>query len=382
VYQDLSSGISIGGASGSASINAGLSSVDDLITHLSNQAIQVGAGLNVAVRFDKHWGFQVYNSTHAFSQLWRGNLTNALLAVPLDSNSANSASVSSAVTVMAGDLQNGLNQALTPSQQSSVATDITNLKNGSEDMNTFVTNVSSTLSGVDSNALKQALLNSLINDLATLTALLYSDTVVMATYNFQPFEKEVPGLTVGANLKLVNRHMAYDAFSFNNNSGAGQQFTDTFKQSSTRWGFDFGALYELPDVPLDFGLSILDLLHQGATVNAPAGSLVDNFMTDPAPTMVSLSTSWHPLPGLRVNGEVDDLFSTSSLYDGVNGASKIKLGADYTMGGFFNVRTGFGDQNFSVGAGLMAGFFGLDYSYGADDLSQSYNHYLQTRFVF
>ena len=379
VYQELSYGIN---NNNGVSITQGLDSVKNLVDNLTDKALQAGGGINVAVRFDKHFGFQVYNSTHAFSQLWRGHLTDALLAVPLPYSSASNSAIANAVTVMAGDLQNGLNQVLSSSQQSSVSSDISSLKNGSEDLDTFVSHVTATLSSVDPNALKRALLNSLVDDIATLTALLYSDTVVMATYDFQPFEKEIPGLTVGANLKLVNRHFVYDSFSFGNNSGAGDSFFNTFKQSTTRWGFDFGALYEVPKVPLDFGLSVLDLFHSSATVEGPTGSLVNNFLTDPAPTMVSLSASWHPLPALRVNGEVDDLFSSSSLYLGNDDASKIKLGADYTLGGILNLRTGFGDQNFSLGAGLLLGFFGLDYSYGIDDLSQSYNHYAQMRVVF
>ncbi len=377
VYQQLSYGIN---NNDSASINQGLGSMDNLVGHLTNKALQAGAGANVAVKIDEHWGFQVYNSTHAFSQLWRGNLTNALLAIPLDSNSANSGAVSNAVSVMGGDLQKGINQVITPAQQSSISGDITALKNGTEDMDTFASHVSSTLSSVDPNALKQALLNSLMGDLATLTGLLYSDTVAMLTYDLKPL-KDQPGLTVGANLKVVNRHFAYEVFSFNG-SGNGDQFINDFKQSTTRWGFDLGCLYEMKPLPLDLGLSVLDLFHQGAAVNAEAGSLVDSFMTDPAPTMVNVSASYHPLPGLRVNGEVDDLFSASSLYTGANGASRIKLGAGYSPWKFANLRVGFGDQNFSAGLGILAGFFGLDYSYGVDDLSQSYNHYAQMRFVF
>ena len=98
--------------------------------------------------------------------------------------------------------------------------------------------------------------------------------------------------------------------------------------------------------------------------------------------MVSLSASWHPAPGLRVNGEVDDIFSSSTLYDENASASRIRLGASYSALGIFNLRAGFGDQNLSGGLGLTAGFFGLDYSYGVDTLSQAYNHYVQTKFVF
>jgi hypothetical protein len=377
IYYDLNNGLQ---TSNSQEVNDGLNSIQDMVTHLTSKALQAGAGLNIAVKYDEHWGFQVYNSTHAFAELWRGNLTNSLLAIPLPYTSASSAAVSAAVTVLGGDLQNGINNVLTPSQQSSVQTDINNLKNGSEPVTTFVQNVSQQISGIDPNALKQALLNSLLNDLATLTALLYSDTVFMGTYSLQPF-KEVPGLTVAGNLKLVNRHFAYEALTFTSKD-LGGAFGSDFKQSTTRWGLDFGCLYEVPNLPLDLGLSIQDLLHQGASIKAVPGSLVDNFMTDPAPTVVNLSVSYHPLPGLRVNGEVDDLLSDTSFYADPYGASRIKLGASYFPVSFLNLRAGFGDQNLSAGLGFIAGIFGFDYSYGVDDLSQSYNHYVQMRFVF
>jgi hypothetical protein len=105
-------------------------------------------------------------------------------------------------------------------------------------------------------------------------------------------------------------------------------------------------------------------------------------MSDPAPTMVNLSASFHPAPGLRVNGEVDDILSSSTLYDGNNSASRIKLGASYSLAGFFTPRLGFANQNLSLGFGVLAGFFGLDYSYAADEISQAYNHYGQISLVF
>jgi hypothetical protein len=365
--------------SNSTEVNQGLGDIQDFLKHLTNKAVQAGAGLNVAVRLDKHFGIEVYNSTHAFTQVWQGNLSQTLLGIALDGNSATN--IQQAYNIMVTGIQAGIDQSLTSSQQSSISADITALKNGTESLDTFKQNVGTTLSGVDTEALGKNILNQLTDDMGILTALVYIDTVAMATYDFQPFEKELPGLTVGANLKLVNRHMAYDRFSFNN-SNIGDTFKNEIEQSTTRWGFDFGALYEVPNLPLDFGLSILDLFHQGATEAADPSSLLAGFMSDPAPTMVNLSASWHPIPDLRVNGEVDDLFTSSTLYSGNNGASRIKLGASYSLAGFFIPRVGFGDQNFSVGVGLLAGFFGLDYSYAADDISQSYNHYAQLRLVF
>src|SRR5579885_1734136 len=58
VYQQLSYGIN---NNDSASINQGLGSMDNLVSHLTDKALQAGAGVNVAVKIDEHWGFQVYN---------------------------------------------------------------------------------------------------------------------------------------------------------------------------------------------------------------------------------------------------------------------------------------------------------------------------------
>lgn len=366
--------------SNATEVNQGLGDVQDLLKHLTNKAVEAGAGANVAVRINKNWGFQVYSSLHAFSQIWSGALSNSLMGIPLDNNSPTA--VAQSLGILQGDVQSQIDLFITPSQQSSLTADINALKNGTESLDQFKQNVQATFpSGIDVDALGRAILNKLTDDMGILTGLAYLDTVVMGTYSFQPFEGELPGLTVGGNLKIVNRRISYDRFSFND-SNIGDRFVENLKQTTTRWGFDLGAVYELPNLPLDFGLSIQDLFHAGANVPAASDSLLAGFVSDPAPTMVALSASWHPAPGLRVNGEVDDLFSSSTLYDGKNGASRIRMGAAYTLGGFFNVRAGFGDQNIGLGAGIMAGFFGLDYSYGADTLSQSMNHYAQMRFVF
>lgn len=375
-FQNIAAGVQ---ASDSSQVNQGLGDIQDFLKHLTDKAVQAGVGLNVAVRLDKHFGIEVYNSTHAFTQVWQGNLSQALLGIALDNNSYTN--IQQAYTIMTNGIQAGIDQSLTSSQQSFVSSDITKLKNGTESLDQFKQAVASTFSTVDTEALGKNILNQLTDDMGILTALIYIDTVAMVTYDFQPFEKELPGLTVGANLKLVNRRMAYDRFSFNN-SNIGDSFKNDLEQSTTRWGFDFGAIYEVPNVPLDFGLSILDLFHQGANEASDPNTLMAGFMTDPAPTMVNLSTSWHPIPDLRVNGEVDDIFTSSTLYTGNNSASRIKLGATYTLAGFFIPRLGFGNQNLSVGVGLLAGFFGLDYSYAVDDVSQAYNHYAQIRLVF
>ncbi len=380
VYYDLNNGLATNNA---GEVNTGLNQIQDVVKNLTDRSLQSGAGLNAAVKIDDHWGVEVYSNLHGFSELWRGNLTQALLQIPFPFNFSDpnsSAAVSNTVRVMAGDLQTGLDQVLTSQQQASVQTDINNLKNGQESVTVFVQNVSNTLSGVNANVLKQALVNSLANDLATLTVLAYLDTVVMGTYHFQPFQG-LKGLTIGANLKIVNRHFSYEALTLEGKNVDGA-FLDNFRKNTTRWGIDLGFLYEVPAFPLDFGLSLQDLFHQAATIDTPPGSLMSSFDTDSAPLVARIGASWHPVPGLRVNADVDDLFASTTYYTASNGFSRFKLGASYSLIKQVQLRAGFGNQALSGGLGLAFGFFGLDYSYGSDDLSQSYNHYLQTRFVF
>jgi len=52
------------------------------------------------------------------------------------------------------------------------------------------------------------------------------------------------------------------------------------------------------------------------------------------------------------------------------------------LAGILQLRGGFSDNNFDGGLGVQLGFFGLDYSYAMDDLSFSYNHYAQLKFIF
>lgn len=378
VYQQLSDGFN---TNNTTEINAGLTSVQDLVTHLTNKAVQAGAGANVAVRIPGGFGVQVYNSTHGLMELVRGNLTNSLLGIslPYDGSPASQAALQNAVTVLAGDLQVGINTVLTPSQQNSVQTDINNLKNGTIDMDTFANNVSNTLGNVDRNAIKDALLTSLLNDMATLTALAYTDTVFMGTYAFDPMQ-ETP-LTVGFNLKIVNRHLTYAVISLQGN-GFSSAIGDNFRKSTTRWGIDLGALYEFKQEHVDVALVFQDLLHEAATISVEPGDILYGLKTDAAPIVVRLGGSWHAVPGLRVNADIDDIFSSTSFYTGTHGAGRIKFGVGYSPIDFLQLRAGFGNEHLSAGLGVLAGFFGLDYTYGADDLSQRPNHYAQMRFVF
>jgi len=377
-FKNLSEGLF---TNNSAEITDGLSSIQDVVNHLADKAVQAGAGLNVAVKVTPNLGIQIYNSTHGLLELQQGTLTQILDSIPLPYNSSTSgAEVNSAVAVLRNDLQAGIDATLTSAQQSSVSGDIAALKNGTEDLPTFVAHVKVAVPTVDEDAFKRELIDKLINDLAILSTLVYSDTVFMGSYSFDPW-KDLP-LTAGMNLKIVNRHIAYAAISTSENSGVLNNLGDDIKQSTTRWGADFGFLYKVKEIQTDFGLSLLDLFHAGASLNASSGSQLAGVVTDPAPTIVRLGASWHMVPDLRVNLDIDDIFGDTSFYDGSHSFGRFKFGAGYKALGFLTLRAGFGNDHLAGGIGVLAGFFGLDYTYAADDLSQSFNHYAQMRLVF
>ena len=376
VYQNL---VSIS----DSQVSSGLSSLDDVVNHLTDKAIQAGAQANISFRVGDHFGFQVYNSTHLYSTLSQGRLTQELTSIPLPYSSADSgAIITSADNILKSDVSTGIQQTLTPAQNGDATNQgyINSYENGSIDLPTFVADMENHNPGLDGDTLKGNILNSLFNDLAVLSALAYTDTVFMGTYALNPFD-DIPGLTLGANLKIVNRHFAYTAINWNDNS-LWTKFGNDLKQSTTRWGFDLGALYRIKEAQLDLGLSFVDLLHEGATIPQSAGSLLNGVVTDPAPTLVNLGASWHPVEGLTINGDIDDIFCDTSLYDNNDWASRFKFGVDYSLLGAIHFRGGIGDQALSGGFGFLAGFFGVDYAFASDDLSERYNHYLQLRFIF
>jgi hypothetical protein len=233
---------------------------------------------------------------------------------------------------------------------------------------------------MDQNALQQAL----FNDVAVVTGLAYTDTVAMATYSFKPMEEDVP-LTVGANFKLVNRRIGYVTSSWlsdnvNQLSDISTQIKNDVNQSTMRWGLDLGFLYEFQEERVSLGLSAQDLLHSSAKINTQPGDPLYGVITDPAPTVVRFGASWHPIRVFVVEGDVDDLFSGSSFYQGLDITSHLKLGMAYDLAGLLELRGGISDSNLSAGVGIP--FLGINYAYAMDDLSQSYNHYIQLSAAF
>jgi hypothetical protein len=83
-----------------------------------------------------------------------------------------------------------------------------------------------------------------------------------------------------------------------------------------------------------------------------------------------------------VNADLDDVFSTTSLYYNQDIFSHFKLGSSLELAGILRFRGGLDTGNFVGGVGLQLGFLGLDYSYGIDPVTEAYNHYGQLKLVF
>jgi hypothetical protein len=248
-----------------------------------------------------------------------------------------------------------------------------------------VTQFANTVANITNTITQNELQQTLLNNVADITSLAYIDTVAMATYSFNPLEEEIP-LTVGANFKMVNRHIGYIGGSwlsqqdFTNFSNIGTQVkNDLLNQSTLRWGLDLGATYEFKEEKLTLGLSAQDLLHTAATISTQPGDPLYGLVTDPAPVVLTFGASCHPFSFLALNADMDDLLSNTSYYQGLDYFSHLKLGAVYNLLGFLQLRGGFSNNNLSAGVGVP--FLGLDYAYATDDLSQSYYHFLQFKVV-
>ncbi len=96
--------------------------------------------------------------------------------------------------------------------------------------------------------------------------------------------------------------------------------------------------------------------------------------------MVTLGASWRPFRELTLNADLDDLFSNTALYEGMDITSHGKLGAAFNLVGLLQLRGGLSNSNLSGGLGIP--FLGLNYAYAVDDLTQSYNHYLSFTAAF
>ncbi len=389
--QQLGTGSAAVTAAAVSQINQGLSGVQNAVSNLqtaaatlTNKNVQLGAAFNIAMKFDDHWGFQVYNSSHGVLQVTQEGALTALenmAALPTVNGSSPQSIYSAASTFLSGVVT--VFQQLLPSQAVSLQAAVTTLEANqtSGGVSQFANTVSSIVSSVNQTTFQQALLNNI----AEVTGLVYVDTVAMATYSFNPLEEETP-LTVGANFKIVNRRIGYvnttwlSQQNLNDFSTITNQMKNDIDQSTFRWGLDLGMLYEFEELGLAVGASAQDLLHSSATINTQPGDPLYGIITDPAPTVITLGASWCPLNKLVLNMDIDDLFSNTSIYEGLDITSHVKLGAAYSLLGFLQMRGGLSNSNLSVGFGVP--FLGMDYAYAVDDLTQSYNHYLSFKADF
>jgi len=372
-----------------AAVSTSLSSFDSVVNNLTNKAIEGGVGDNFAVKVTPNFGIEVFNSTHGLAELRQGPLVQQLTSININPFGGSSA-LGGAVTVLQNTIQTAINTIIPSSNQTgAVKNDINQFKQGGESVSIFATQVGTDLAsqGVTLNSnslqnLQNQIINGLSSDLAYLNALAYSDTVAMATINFNPFE-DFP-LTIGINGKVVRRYFSWASLTVSTTSTDQlTQMQNDLEQPTTRWGVDLGLLYSL-EQDLNVGLSFIDLIKASATIpNASvAGDILYGVITDPAPTVTKVGISWHPIHELSLNSDIDDVFSTTSYYTGLDFFSHMKFGAALTLAGIFQLRGGFSDNNFDGGAGVQLGFIGLDYSYAMDDLSYSYNHYGQLKIVF
>ena len=349
---------------------------------LTNRSIQLGVGLNISMKFDDHWGFQVYNNSHGVLQVTRGGLVNDienLSALPTLQGST-PADVYNAANAYFVDMKKVLQTAF-PSQTTTLGNAVTALQGNQTSAG--VSQFATTLSNI-SWGNQTTLQNTLLNNVANVTALVYVDTVGMVTYSLNPLEAEIP-LTVGANFKVVNRHIGYAYSSWlsqqdlTNTSGITDQIKNDFTQNTFRWGLDLGALYEFEEIKLTVGASVEDLIHSTGNINAAATDPLYGIVTDSAPTVIRIGASWHPLHQVSLNADMDDLLSNSSTYQGLDLFSHAKIGASYNLG-ILQLRGGFSNGNLAGGFGIA--FLGLDYAYAVDDLTQSYNHYISFKATF
>jgi hypothetical protein len=371
-------------------VNQGINGMQDTVnsvqtatSNLTGKTLALGAGLNIAMKFDDHWGFQIYSNAHAAVQINREALTQALLKIStLPTLQGGSATQVAAEVQAAWNDLGPVIQSAFPNQAVTLGQAVTALQ--SNQTSSGVTQFANSLSNVSGSITQNQLQTALMNDVALVTGLAYLDTVAMATYSFKPLEEETP-LTVGVNFKVVHRNIAYANGSwlsqqdFNDLSNVGTELKNDLEQSTLRWGVDLGLLYEFKEEKLSVGLSAQDLLHSTATINAPSGDPLNGVVTDPAPVVVTAGASWHPIKPLVLNADMDDILSNTSTYQGLDFFSHFKLGTAFNVIDFLQLRGGFSNGNFSAGLGLP--LMGLDYAYAVDDLTQVYTHYLQFKVV-
>jgi hypothetical protein len=291
--------------------------------------------------------------------------------------------VTQAAVSLYGNAQSIFNAFLTPTQQQQLSTAVSTLKSSNGDnaaLLAFANSVNSVLSSVSSQLSQQAL----FNDIAPITAFVYSDTVLMATYCTRPLESD-GNLTTGINLKAVNRRIAsinsiyLAAQNTSQFSDIGNDLKNDIQQSTWRWGVDLGVLYNFDDPRIAVGACATDLLHSTATLKTQSNDPLYGLVTDSAPTVVRVGASYKPLKELTVNADIDDLLGNTSYYQGLDAFSHVDFGFNYNLGGILQLRGGITNDNLCCGVGLP---LGIQYAFAVDNLTQSYNHYLQFDVAF
>lgn len=382
--QDFAQGIL---ENNSSLVTPNLQTLDNLTSNIMNKSLEFGASDNLAVKVGPNFGIEVYETAHGVAEVKPGTLLNQLTNIPLPYTSGAGAAVTAAFGTA---IQAGVSSILTSSQQSLVQTDINNIKNGTWSVSQGVTQIGQdlaaqgvTLASGAEQTLENAIVNNLLKDIAYANALAYSDTVAMATIAFNPLE-DFP-LTVGINGKVVRRYFSWASLSVSTDTSDNEvnNFQNDLEQPTTRWGVDLGLLYAF-EQDLSLGISFQDLIKQSATIpnSLTMGDIMYGVVTDPAPTVTNIGLSWHPINEFVLNADLDDVFSTTSLYYGQDLFAHFKMGGSLNLAGILFLRGGLDVGNFVGGAGIQLGFLGLDYSYGIDPVTESYNHYGQLKLVF
>lgn len=390
-FQDVSNGLkdmyNTGDVStydrGVTNLQNAVNNLQTAAKNLTNKNIQVGAGLNIALKFDEHWGFQAYNSTQAAAHISRGVLISDLLNVKslptFPNNGPSTMQEQAAVSQFYYSTQSILNAPLSGGQTTALYQAVTQyLSDGN--LQTFSNSVSQIMYNISTENSQQAL----FNDFLPLTMLVYSDTVMMATYCLRPLEAD-NSLTVGANFKVVNRRISSINSFFlstqntNQFSDIGNDLKNDIQKTTWRWGVDLGILYYFDDPRIAVGACATDLFHSTATLDTQPNDPLYGLVTDSAPTVVRMGASYKPLKELTLNADVDDLFSNTSYYQGLGFDSHINFGFNYDVLGFLQLRGGITNDNLCGGLGLP---LGIQYAFAVDNLTQSYNHYLQFDVAF
>jgi hypothetical protein len=368
--------------------NQGINAVTQVTSPLTNKALEVGVSDNFAIKFTPNFGVQVYNSTHLVGEVIPGTILADL----------QNAQVGAAVTAMQNAVVSTINGFIPISQQTTaIKNDINQYETGQIGLTQAVSQIESdaitvvsqsTLQNIQNN-LETNLITALAKDLATMETLGYSDTVAMATIAFNPLE-DFP-LTVGINAKVVQRYFAWvnDFVVSTNTSSELTALENDFDTPSTRIGFDLGLLYAF-ETDLSLGISFQDLVKTIDTLHLTdvgTGAPI-TVVTDPAPTVTNIGLSWHPIPEFVLNADCEDLFSTTSLYPGMNFGpgydffGHMNFGGALTLAGILQLRGGFEYNNFVGGAGVQLGFLEFQGSYGIDPLTDAYNYYGQFQLLF